>query len=95
MLQPRRWNDTNVLCCPSEGASVKSLIFPSETSNSYVEMAPLKPLRLSAFTLCIRVATELHGEREIILFAYRTHDYDELNVWREADGRYMSCSSGF
>lgn len=70
-------------------------MFPAETSNSYVEMAPLKPLRLSAFTLCMRVATELHGEREIILFAYRTHDYDELNVWREADGRYMSRTSGF
>lgn len=50
-------------------------------------MVPLKPLNLRAFTLCMRVATELTGEREIILFAYRTGDYDELNVWRELDGR--------
>lgn len=74
---------------------MKSLVFPIETSNSYVEMTPLKPLRLTAFTLCMRVATELQGEREIILFAYRTHDYDELNVWRELDGRYMSWSYAF
>ncbi|ROI16455.1 Pentraxin fusion protein [Anabarilius grahami] len=31
----------------------------------------------------MRVATELQGEREVILFAYRTPQYDELNVWRE------------
>lgn len=45
---------------------------------------------MSAFTLCMRLATELTAvpEREIILFAYRTADYDELNVWRELDGRY-------
>lgn len=63
------------------------MVFPAESSNSYVEMVPLKPLFLGAFTLCMRVATELSGEREIILFAYRTGDYDELNVWRELDGR--------
>lgn len=66
------------------------MVFPGETSNSYVEMVPLKPLNLRAFTLCMRVATELTGEREIILFAYRTGDYDELNVWRELDGRWGS-----
>ncbi|KAI5610546.1 hypothetical protein C0J50_12052 [Silurus asotus] len=35
----------------------------------------------------MRIATELKDKREIILFAYRTQDYDELNVWREKDGR--------
>lgn len=74
--------------------SIKSLVFPSETSNSYAELVPLKPLSLNAFTLCMRVATELKGEREIILFAYRTHDYDALNVWREKDGRYAGGREG-
>lgn len=89
------------LCCPPpddvppEGASVKSLVFPSESSTSYVEMVPLKPLKLTAFTLCMQVATELTGSREIILFAYRTQSYDELNVWRESDGRYARLNSGF
>uniref|UniRef100_A0A667X2D8 Pentraxin family member n=1 Tax=Myripristis murdjan TaxID=586833 RepID=A0A667X2D8_9TELE len=73
---------------------VLSLIFPEETDSSYVEMVPLKPMRLNAFTLCMRVATELSGEREIILFAYRTQDYDELNVWRELDGRLSFYLSG-
>uniref|UniRef100_H3C2V2 Pentraxin (PTX) domain-containing protein n=1 Tax=Tetraodon nigroviridis TaxID=99883 RepID=H3C2V2_TETNG len=71
----------------SEGASVRSLVFPSESSSSYVEMVPLKALSLKAFTLCMRVATEPPRDREFILFAYRTPSYDELNVWRESDGR--------
>ncbi|KAM4717731.1 C-reactive protein-like isoform 2-T2 [Anableps anableps] len=74
--------------------AIRSLVFPSETSTSYVEMIPQKPLSLKAFTLCMRVATELSGEREIILFAYRTPDFDELNVWRELDGRLSFYLSG-
>ncbi|KAM4717732.1 pentraxin fusion protein-like isoform 3-T3 [Anableps anableps] len=74
--------------------AIRSLVFPSETSTSYVEMIPQKPLSLKAFTLCMRVATELSGEREIILFAYRTPDFDELNVWRELDGRLTCASPG-
>uniref|UniRef100_A0A8C4IBH5 Pentraxin family member n=1 Tax=Dicentrarchus labrax TaxID=13489 RepID=A0A8C4IBH5_DICLA len=72
----------------------RTLVFPTQTSTSYVEMTPLKPLSLRAFTLCMRVATELSGEREIILFAYRTQHYDELNVWRELDGRLSFYLSG-
>ncbi|XP_075871892.1 C-reactive protein-like [Nelusetta ayraudi] len=72
--------------CVSEGA-IQSLVFPKETSNSYVQLYPLKPLSLKAFTLCLRVATELCGRREIILFAYRSRRYDELNLWREKNGR--------
>ncbi|XP_039679770.1 pentraxin fusion protein-like isoform X2 [Perca fluviatilis] len=78
----------------AESGSIKSLVFPSETSTSYVEMVPLKPLNLGAFTLCMRVATELTCEREIILFAYRTQDYDELNVWRELNGRLSFYLAG-
>lgn len=64
-----------------------SVVFPRETNTAYVELVPQKLLSLQAFTLCMRVATELGGEREIILFAYRTQEFDELNVWRELDGR--------
>lgn len=71
----------------SGSITLRSLVFPIKTSNSYVEMVPQKSMNLRAFTLCMRVATELSGEREVILFAYRTTDYDELNVWRELDGR--------
>ncbi|XP_048030446.1 pentraxin fusion protein-like [Megalobrama amblycephala] len=65
------------------GLDGKALLFPTKTNTSFVELTPEKPLSLSAFTLCMRVATEIQGEREIILFAYRTPQYDELNVWRE------------
>ncbi|XP_068435004.1 C-reactive protein-like [Clinocottus analis] len=74
--------------------AMRTLVFPQETSTSYVEMIPQKPLSLKAFTLCFRVATELKGEREVILFAYRTPDFDELNVWRELDGRLSLYMSG-
>ncbi|RXN21784.1 pentraxin fusion -like protein [Labeo rohita] len=79
-----------------EGLAGKVLLFPTESDSSYVKLTPKKPLSLSAFTLCMRVATELQGKREIILFTYRTPDADELNVWRETDGRvalYIQTSS--
>ncbi|XP_026114324.1 pentraxin fusion protein-like isoform X1 [Carassius auratus] len=78
------------------GLGGKVLLFPTETDTSYVKLIPEKPLSLSAFTLCMRVATELPGQREIILFAYRVPKVDELNVWREKDGRvslYIQSSS--
>ncbi|XP_066539248.1 C-reactive protein-like [Hoplias malabaricus] len=76
------------------GLGGKVLLFPYETDFSFVKLTPQKPLGLSAFTLCLRVATELQGERQVILFAYRTPDYDELNVWREKDGRVSFYLSG-
>ncbi|CAJ1075583.1 pentraxin fusion protein-like [Xyrichtys novacula] len=76
------------------GVTVKSLVFSSESNTNYVEMIPQAPLTLGAFTLCMRVATELSSEREIILFAYRTQYYDELNLWRELDGRLSFYLSG-
>ncbi|KAI1896235.1 hypothetical protein AGOR_G00092720 [Albula goreensis] len=76
------------------GLSGKSLIFPSETDYSYVKLTPQRPLQLNAFTLCMQLTTELPEDREIILFAYRTEYYDELNVWREKDGRFSFYLSG-
>uniref|UniRef100_A0A8C6S8V7 Pentraxin (PTX) domain-containing protein n=1 Tax=Neogobius melanostomus TaxID=47308 RepID=A0A8C6S8V7_9GOBI len=53
--------------------NVRTLVFQIESSQDFVELEPLKPLDLSSFTLCLRVATELpRRQREIILFAYRT-----------------------
>uniref|UniRef100_A0A3Q2W597 Pentraxin (PTX) domain-containing protein n=1 Tax=Haplochromis burtoni TaxID=8153 RepID=A0A3Q2W597_HAPBU len=70
---------------------IKTLVFSTATSTSY--MMPQKPLNLTAFTLCMRVATELSGQRAIILFAYRTGSYDELNVWCELDGRLQAFTA--
>ncbi|MFT7814886.1 pentraxin fusion protein-like [Arapaima gigas] len=72
----------------------KTFIFPHETDYSYVILTPQNPLQLNAFTLCMQLATELEGEREVILFAYRTPDFDELNLWREKDGRLSFYLSG-
>ncbi|XP_053350492.1 pentraxin fusion protein-like [Clarias gariepinus] len=59
------------------------LSFPEETDTSYMRVFPKKPLNLQAFTLCMRVATALSSSRETILFAFRTPQSDELNVWQE------------
>uniref|UniRef100_A0AAY5K7Y1 Pentraxin (PTX) domain-containing protein n=1 Tax=Esox lucius TaxID=8010 RepID=A0AAY5K7Y1_ESOLU len=73
----------------------RTLVFTEETDNSYVELLPQKNLSMQAFTLCMRLATELASdEREIILFAYRTVDFDELNVWREANSTYILYLQG-
>ncbi|XP_067233459.1 C-reactive protein-like [Chanodichthys erythropterus] len=69
------------------GLGGKVLLFPTKTDSSYVKLTPEKPLNLTAFTLCMRVAMEPQGERDVILFAYCTPGYDELNVWREKDGQ--------
>ncbi|XP_027013572.2 pentraxin fusion protein-like [Tachysurus fulvidraco] len=61
----------------------KVLLFPQETDTAYVQLTSEKPLNLQAFTLCMRVASELNNDRETILFAYRTNQADELNVWQE------------
>ncbi|XP_038563518.1 pentraxin fusion protein-like [Micropterus salmoides] len=74
--------------------AIKTLVFPTETNTNYVEMVPQKSLYMRAFTLCMNVATELRGSREVILFAYRTVHEDELNVWRELDGRLSLYLSG-
>lgn len=61
----------------------KVFLFPKESDTAYVRLTPKKPLDLQAFTLCMRVATELNSHRETVLFAYRTQETDELNVWQE------------
>ncbi|XP_056433750.1 C-reactive protein [Gadus chalcogrammus] len=76
------------------GLAGKVLVFPYETDFSFVTLKPRMAMELRAFTLCLRVATELPADRQIILFAYRTADYDELNVWRERDGRVSFTLSG-
>ncbi|KAF4095573.1 C-reactive protein-like [Onychostoma macrolepis] len=68
------------------GLGDKVLLFPTKSDTSFVKLTPEKPLSLSAFTLCMRIATELQGAREIILFTYRTPDVDELNLWRLKEG---------
>ncbi|XP_034566945.1 pentraxin fusion protein-like isoform X2 [Notolabrus celidotus] len=86
---------TSVLA-KNERPIIKTLVFPAPSVDSYVEMKAEKPLNMKAFTLCMRVATELTGSRAVILFAYRIKEHDELNVWREGDGRlslYMQSSN--
>ncbi|XP_036437188.1 pentraxin fusion protein-like [Colossoma macropomum] len=69
------------------GVNDKGLLFPKPSANSFVKLTPLKPLNLEAFTLCMRLSVDPNvvskQNRDTILFAYRTKDYDELNVWQE------------
>lgn len=69
---------------------VRSLFFETDSSTNYVTLDPQRPLDLTSFTLCLRVATELPKlKRDIILFAYwmpTGENNDNLNLWREQDG---------
>ncbi|KAL7873955.1 hypothetical protein SRHO_G00049250 [Serrasalmus rhombeus] len=81
-------------CFCESGLTDKGLLFPKPSANSYVKLTPLKPLNLEAFTLCMRLSVDPNvvskQERETILFAYRTQDHDELNVWQEK-GKISLC----
>ncbi|XP_057183232.1 C-reactive protein-like [Triplophysa rosa] len=78
------------------GLGGKSLLFPAKTNNAYIKINPDKPLSLTAFTLCMRAAAEQIRDRKVILFAYRTANDDEFNVWKERNGSisfYLRSSS--
>ncbi|XP_055038027.2 C-reactive protein-like isoform X1 [Misgurnus anguillicaudatus] len=67
------------------GLADKVLLFPQKTDDSYVKITPEKPLNLTAFTLCMRVATEQQGQRDMFVFSYRIPDMNDLRVWIEKD----------
>ncbi|XP_075688034.1 C-reactive protein-like [Rhinoderma darwinii] len=80
----------------SVGLSGTVLMFPEVGNRSYAVLQPQAPVDLIDFTLCLRVSTALSGRREVILFSYCNDGQDELNVWRELDGRlslYLRSSS--
>ncbi|XP_051892474.1 mucosal pentraxin-like isoform X1 [Pristis pectinata] len=69
----------------SAGLEGKSLIFPEQTANSYVRVFPSSFSSLTAFTVCLRAASE--ASRDYSLFSYATSRHDnELLIWQTADG---------
>ncbi|NP_001006708.1 C-reactive protein precursor [Xenopus tropicalis] len=77
--------------CATEGnqdLQGKSLSFEKQTFSNYAILHPKKPLNLDAFTLCLRVSAEPPGNRDMILFSYFGKGADQLNLWRERDGRF-------
>ncbi|XP_078093838.1 C-reactive protein-like isoform X3 [Mustelus asterias] len=64
------------------GFAGKSLIFSTKTGNSYVRLYPSRWPPLSAFTLCLKAASEAsHGYS---LFSYATSNHhNELLIWQE------------
>ncbi|XP_044150492.1 uncharacterized protein LOC122938780 isoform X2 [Bufo gargarizans] len=68
-------------------------LFPEESVTDYVLLTPNRPMSLTSFTLCMKLALNVSENRETILFSYRTLFYDELNLWQESNGNvgfYMS-----
>uniref|UniRef100_A0A8C4RIW2 Pentraxin family member n=2 Tax=Erpetoichthys calabaricus TaxID=27687 RepID=A0A8C4RIW2_ERPCA len=70
----------NMSC--EKGLQKMSLIFPEETDNSCVILHPAMPMSLTAFTLCMSLASELPTNRDTILFSYYNSG-DALNLWVE------------
>ncbi|XP_073501180.1 uncharacterized protein [Phyllobates terribilis] len=80
---------------PPAGTDLSSRYFrfPRESNTDYVVLTPAQPMRLAAFTLCMKLSLNISDNRETILFSYRTSYYDELNLWLETNGNlgfYMS-----
>ncbi|XP_073719692.1 C-reactive protein-like, partial [Misgurnus anguillicaudatus] len=72
--------------CLAGGLADKVLLFPQKTNNSFIAITPEKPLNLTAFTLCMRVATDLQGNTAGILFTYSMFIANEFHVWIDKDG---------
>ncbi|XP_067893624.1 C-reactive protein-like [Heterodontus francisci] len=67
------------------GLAGQSVIFPTETADSYVKLLPSNFSDLSAFTLCMRLASE--KTQDYALFSYAVPNSDnELSLWLE-DGK--------
>nr|XP_014353429.1 PREDICTED: pentraxin fusion protein-like isoform X2 [Latimeria chalumnae] len=77
---------TYIPCIDAQGKK-NALIFTEKSDRNYVVLHPDKPLDLSAFTLCMRLATEIEAGEEICLFSYHNMG-DALNLWCEQDGTY-------
>ncbi|XP_048450612.1 mucosal pentraxin-like [Rhincodon typus] len=68
------------------GLARKSLTFPVQTSNSYVQLKPRRCPNLFAFTLCLRAASE--ESRSYGLFSYASSESgNELLLWKWSDTR--------
>ncbi|XP_032901301.1 C-reactive protein-like isoform X1 [Amblyraja radiata] len=66
----------------SAGLYEKSVIFPTETDNSFVRLNAPHFTSLTAFTVCFRAATE--ATRSYSLLSYATSaSYNELLIWQE------------
>ncbi|XP_078094562.1 C-reactive protein-like [Mustelus asterias] len=62
------------------GFAGKSLIFSTKTGNSYVRLYPSRWPPLSAFTLCLKAASE--ASHSYSLFSYATSNHhNELLIW--------------
>ncbi|KAG9469141.1 hypothetical protein GDO78_021125, partial [Eleutherodactylus coqui] len=64
----------------------RHFLFPKESITDYVVLTPAQPMRLNSFTLCMSLDLNVSENREIILFSYRTLNYDALNLWLKYNG---------
>ncbi|XP_072103331.1 C-reactive protein-like [Mobula birostris] len=78
----------------SAGLEGKSVIFTKPTSTSYVRVLPSPFTKLTAFTVCLRAASEL--TRGYSLFSYATsRHYNELLIWYYASGHISLYLSSY
>ncbi|XP_020833395.1 C-reactive protein-like isoform X1 [Phascolarctos cinereus] len=67
--------------------SGKAFVFPLESEDSYVTLIPLLEKSLKAFTMCLKVYTDL--SRACSLFSYATEsNYNEILLFKRRVGTY-------
>ncbi|XP_048379946.1 mucosal pentraxin-like isoform X1 [Stegostoma tigrinum] len=70
----------------SGGFLGKSLVFSTQSDSTYVKLLPTEFSQLSAFTLCLRAASE--AKRGYSLFSYATASKDnELLLWHNENSK--------
>ncbi|XP_051900819.1 C-reactive protein-like [Pristis pectinata] len=55
------------------GLLLKSLLFPENSDNGYVIIQPKKPMKLSAWTLCMKLLTDSQSTMSIFSYATTAH----------------------
>ncbi|XP_078279214.1 C-reactive protein-like [Rhinoraja longicauda] len=69
----------------SAGLQGKSLIFPKRTATSYIRVFQRNFSKLTAFTICFRVASDASWDYSLISYATPRH-HNELLIWQMANG---------
>ncbi|XP_056672159.1 C-reactive protein isoform X2 [Monodelphis domestica] len=81
------WTLSYCLDCTEQDLSGKAFVFPKQSEDSYVTLIPHLEKSLNAFTVCLKVYTELTRKYTLFSFATQTLD-NEILLFHEGNSKY-------
>ncbi|XP_044530537.1 C-reactive protein-like isoform X1 [Gracilinanus agilis] len=72
---------------PQNDLSGKAFVFPKQSQDSYVTLIPQLEKSLNAFTVCLKVYSELTRSYSLFSFATQTR-YNEILLFHEGNSKY-------